>query len=373
MPAEDVEPFQPGDRVDHYTLVEQVGAGASGEVWQARDALRTVAIKFMNANLLRGETADKHRKRFYGEIKALERLLRVDGVPKLYGYSLYTRRPYLVMSYIDGTPWSQEIQSGAIMRLTLTQRLSLLDTVAETLTRIHQSGILHRDVKPSNIHGIDHPYLIDFSIATLKEHARYAEQGVGTAVYMPPPDGKAPDETADYFGFALVAYEVLFGQHALLNPSEMSDAFHRTRLLMQNKLENGTWHVPSQLGEAALPGSLRGADLEQLNVLFTLALRDRQLAPIELMHGLREAVITAENQPYLDYVPSAFNDAQGIPAEPEYTRHEVERARQHTQHDSDDDGTSSGRGWVQWSVVVLVMLWVIALALVFMTVLALRM
>ena len=360
-------PLQPGQQVDNFKLISQVGVGASGEVWRAEDRLRTVALKFMKADLLHTDTADKHRARFRNEIQALERLIGLPRIPTLYSYNLYHARPYLVMAYIDAPPWSVGIQSGHIMRLTVTQRLNLLQSVAQTIHDMHRQGILHRDIKPSNIHGASSPYLIDFSIATVVSRAHLAETDVGTALYMPPSDGSPPDERHDNFGFALVAYELLFGLHAILSPAEMDEPFTRARHLMQHKLAENAWNLPSELSEAALPGSLRGADLEQIDALFTQALCERALSASELTEGLRTAIINPDNALHLGYVPSNFT-AHTIPDEPHYTRHEVERARRHTYHPPPPSRPS--QRWGRWGAIVLVILWVVALALVLVTVLS---
>lgn len=355
----------PGVHVDHFELQRRIGGGASGEVWQAHDTQRHVAIKFMNTGLLLGDDAPRHMLRFQDEIRALEKMIDVPNVPTLYGYNLHHERPYLVMAYIPAPPWSSLIASGEVMALTLLERLRLLDVMAATITAVHERGVIHRDIKPANIHDTQHPYLVDFSVAVEKARAYDAEPNVGTGLYMPPPDDRPPDELTDNFAFALVAYEMLFGQHAVCKPETLDASFAEIRQLMQARLQGGDWHKPTTLSAAELPGSLRGADLAALDAVFGRALgrRARRYADLRRFMGeVRRAVTVADNQPYLTYVPELPDVTQAHTHD--YTRHQVRGAHQHTDHEE------SGR-WsrTRLAAVFFVVLWLVAAATVFVSVL----
>lgn len=363
----DFHPLAPDVVVDHFRLTARVGFGASGEVWRAHDSQRQVAIKFMNTALLTGEDAPRHLLRFQNEIRVLKKLIDLPNVPTLYGYNLHYERPYLVMEYIEAPAWSSLIASGEMMLLTLEQRLDLLETIAHAITDIHRHGIIHRDIKPANIHNTSHPYIIDFSVAIEKKYAYEAEPNVGTGLYMPPPDDRPPDEKTDNFAFALVAYEMLFGQHAIFKPETLNAAFPTIRQLMQTHLQNGDWHKPSCLTPAELPGSLRGADLAQLDAIFTRALSRRTSRYTNLQQfikDIRGAVLTPANQPYLEYVPDLPNISPP-PQGSDYTRHQVRRAHQNTQH---FPVVSAGlrTNWVRLSITFLVVLWLAAVITVFL-------
>src|SRR5215470_19400646 len=106
-------PLETGQHIANYILEGRLGSGASGEVWQANDGARTVAMKFMNEGLVNGQDADQHRRGLEAEVRALS-LLRHPHIPALYDHDLDFERPYLVMQYIGGQPYDRLIANGEI-------------------------------------------------------------------------------------------------------------------------------------------------------------------------------------------------------------------------------------------------------------------
>lgn len=324
----------PGTHIAHYSLEECLGSGASGEVWLANDGTQPVAVKFTNPNLLIGSQAEKHRKRLINEIRALEILVGSPNIPRLYGYDMHFERPYLVMQYVGASPLDQMISSGLMMQIKLMKRLSMLQTIAATINQMHQSGVIHRDIKPHNINGVDHPYLLDFSIATEKKYAHLAETHIGTAIYMAPIDGNAPDELADNYSFAVVAYEVLFGKHPIFTVDNIGKTITETCNLAREHIEKRTWHCPTQIPPDDLPVNLRGADLVFLDEIFQRGMGSRQQRYTDLnefVEDLKLGLTVKENEPYLDLVDE-IRQTTGIPREAGYTAQEVESAARKTQH-----------------------------------------
>ncbi|MEM6527807.1 MAG: serine/threonine-protein kinase [Chloroflexota bacterium] len=363
-----------GVYIDPYTLDKQVGVGSSGEVWLAFEGTRPVAVKFMNAHLLNTPDADKHYARFKNEIQALEILNGTPHIPALFGYNLNFERPYLVMEYIEGESWAAQIQSGEVMLLTVMQRLTLLDTIARAIGAVHSRGIIHRDIKPSNIHHTRHPFIIDFSVSIAVQRARNARRDVGTSIYMQPEDDAPTDELHDNFAFALVAYEMLFGRHAVLQPVEINEGFTETRQTMKTRLLSGNWRRPTTLTEGELPGSLHGADMDALDAIFTRALGSRANRYTDLtqfMADVRGAVDIPANVHYLNYVPPVTAELPAVDEEA-YTKHEVGRAKVSTNHTVKpyQPVRRRKRPWMTAGVVAVAVLWVIALVLVFVSVLA---
>ena len=360
----------PGVQMDGFTLDERVGYGSSGEVWRAHDAMRQMAIKFMNVDLITGDHADRHRARFYDEIKTLEALGGLPNVPTLYGYNVNAQRPYLVMAYINAPSWSSYIQSGEVMSVLLLTRLSLLEIVAETLMEIHRQGIIHRDIKPANLHGFRQPYLIDFSVAIDKQRAGSAAPNVGTSLYMPPADGLPPDERTDSFAFVLTAYEMLFGIHAVLRPSMMNQSFGQVREHLRQLISSGNWNKPSTLSPADMPVCLRGADHAMLDAIFAQGIGPRQGRYTDLLQfvaDLRSAVTVPDNVNNLQYTPDAVQPGVAI-ADRDYTLHEVRAFQAATNHP-----TPSRRRRGSWSrtviaILILVFFWLMGLAVVWVVV-----
>lgn len=350
--------LEPDQRIARYRLIKRLGSGALGEVWKATDGTQDVAMKFIN-------TEQKHYIRWLeNEIRALERLADNPHVPMLYGYDLHFERPYLVMQYISSPSYSRLLTTGEMMTILIETRLDLLNVVAEVIMRIHQKGIIHRDIKPSNINGIDKPYLLDFSIAVDKRHAQFADQNVGTGLYMPPPDHHPPDELYDSYSFALVAYEVIFGQHPIFTPENLGKTLLENRQLARTYIRERKWRLPSRLSPAELPGNLKGADLAAMDDIFQRALGERETRYRDLsrlVFELRSAIVVPKNWAYLRYQPEAVARAI-IPAEEDFTWHEFHRA----QHKTDMNvpwnpraAVSKPRRHYAWWVVLAMLLYVL--------------
>jgi serine/threonine protein kinase len=283
---------------DEYTLEQLLGVGASGEVWKASDGYKPVAIKFMNETLLQSEKADKHRARLEREIHALG-LLAHPNIPRLYDFDLDFERPFIVMEYISSPTFEFLLSNGDMLRVPVLQRLEIIAQMADALTAAHEAGIIHRDIKPGNMNGTDMPYLLDFSIALEEENLEHTNFNVGTTIYMTP-GGETPDRLADNYSFALVAYEVLFGQHPLFPPNDDTRNMGAySRIVAFNRLKAGDWSIPSRLDPSQLPADLRGADMRALDAIFKRALGDRNQRYVQLsefIDQLRFAVNTPATQ-----------------------------------------------------------------------------
>jgi eukaryotic-like serine/threonine-protein kinase len=326
-------------QIRQYTLDQRLGSGASGEVWRAQDGTRVVALKFMNEQLMNSDDADQHRDNLATEIHAL-RLIRHPNIPALYDHDLDFERPYLVMEYVEGQPYDRLISGGEIFTVEVEKRLEVLGEIASAIAAAHTAGIIHRDIKPAHISGIDTPYLLDFSVALERSAIQRARQNVGTALYMPPPH-EPPDELSDQYSFALTAYEILFGRHAIFSGDDTGTSVDALRQLAADRIAARTWRLPSALPRPELPGDLYGVDLGILDGIFERALGPRpgRYADFSrLVADLKRTILTPANQPYLDnplrlaYIPNFA--APPIPAEEAYTLNEVARSVRDTNHGS---------------------------------------
>lgn len=270
-----------GVKIKTYTLERQLGRGASGEVWKAYDAFKTVAMKFMNENLMTSANAAKHRVRMEREIDAMKKLQH-PNIPALYDYDLDFARPYIVMRYVGGDTYDKLIANGEMMRMPLERRFDLIREIAMALTAAHENGIIHRDIKPSNLTGIENPYLLDFSISLEQEEAEGTQQFVGTTLYMSP-DGTA-DRLADNYSFALISYEIIFGRHALWRPTDK--IFNQ--FIAYDRIMAGDWRWPSRIPPNELPADLRGANLNELDRVIARGIGSRDLRYGDLRDFVRD-------------------------------------------------------------------------------------
>lgn len=327
--------------IAHYQLERCLGVGACGEVWQAthtdQDSAgpRTVALKFIHVDLLTDSEAERHLERLRTEISVLYSMRNHPNIPTLYEYDLTCNRPYLVMEYIDKPALSLMINSGEILCVRMEQRINLLFTVADTIHAVHQAGFLHRDIKPANIHGINRPYLLDFSVAIPQKDAEHANRRAGTRLYMAATN-RAPDRTNDTYGLALVAYEVLFGQHPFFNRETLDYTLDEVWRYVDRCLKNDTWGVPSRMGAERLPRALTQANLPQLDAIFRRAFgphEGRFVHPTRLIQDLADAILIPANEQYLDYVPDvATSLSLQFAQEDDFTLDQVDNAAPRTDH-----------------------------------------
>ncbi|MEZ4237646.1 MAG: serine/threonine-protein kinase [Myxococcota bacterium] len=213
-------PHPPGRRFGRFVLLDEIGRGGMGVVYQAFDPERSrpVALKV----LLAGEhSAPEHVERFLREASIASRLDHDNVIPVLdSGWA--ERRAYFTMPLVEG-PSLDELcararDGGAPVPTAEAIRLTI--GVARALQAAHGAGLVHRDVKPSNVlltrDGV--PRLGDFGLATdLETSSQLTRSGqlLGTPAYMAPEllsaDGVASPAT-DQYGLGAVLYELLAGE-----------------------------------------------------------------------------------------------------------------------------------------------------------------
>src|SRR6516162_7380798 len=139
-------PIAPGTRLGPYEVVSALGAGGMGEVYRARDTRlgRDVAIKILPEEV----SGDAVRKqRFEREAKTISSLNH-PHMCVLYDVGHCDGIDYLVMECIEGEPLAKRLEKGA---LPLEQVLKYGAQIADALDKAHRSGVVHRDLKPTNI------------------------------------------------------------------------------------------------------------------------------------------------------------------------------------------------------------------------------
>ncbi len=202
-----------GTPFGRYRLIELLGRGGMGEVWRAydTDTDRVVAIKVLPAHLSDDEM---FQQRFRREAHAAARLNSPHVIP-IHHYGEIDGRLYVDMRLIEGRDLEAVLADGPIVP---ARAVRIIEGVAEALQAAHKVGLVHRDVKPSNIllDENDFAYLIDFGIARAAADTRLTRTGgmIGTFQYMAPErfGSRQEDARADIYALACVLYECLTGQ-----------------------------------------------------------------------------------------------------------------------------------------------------------------
>ncbi len=198
----------------HYQLQELIGRGGMGEVYRAFDTKtdRIVALKVLPHRLAEDEI---FQQRFRREAQAAAALNEPHVVP-IHGYGEIDGRLYLDMRLIEGRTLGA-ILSDSGKPLDPALAVSVVEQVAAALDAAHATGLIHRDVKPSNIliTGSDFAYLIDFGLARTAGEAGLTTAGstLGTLAYMAPErfSGGQADPRSDVYALTCVLYECLTG------------------------------------------------------------------------------------------------------------------------------------------------------------------
>ena len=212
---------------DRYKLLDELGSGAMGTVYKAEHKRigRLVAFKVLPPALRNdAESLD----RFDREAKALGRLDH-PNIAAVYDADIENGFPYLAMQFIEGQDLERHLQSRS--RLPVKEVLHLGRQMAEALRHVHEAGLVHRDVKPSNIivKPDGRPVLTDFGITFAATMPRITKGVVGTLEYMSPEqiDGADLDARADVYSLGAVLYECLTGRLPFEPAGESLTAQHQ--------------------------------------------------------------------------------------------------------------------------------------------------
>ena len=224
-PTVDQSPLteRPGSTIGRYRLMEQVGEGGMGVVFvaeQERPVRRKVALKIIKPGMDTKEVV----ARFEAERQALALMDHPNIAKVLDAGSTDSGRPYFVMELVRGIPITEYCDQA---KLTIRERLELFIQVCQAIQHAHQKGIIHRDVKPSNVlvtlhDGKPVPKVIDFGVAKatnqrLTERTIYTRfaQIIGTPMYMSPEQaelsGLDVDTRSDVYSLGVLLYELLTG------------------------------------------------------------------------------------------------------------------------------------------------------------------
>ncbi|MDG4785457.1 serine/threonine-protein kinase [Micromonospora sp. WMMD1102] len=198
-----------------YRLIRLLGAGGMGDVYfGVSPTADRVAVKVIKQHLLADSTI---RKRFAAEVESL-RVVWGSRVARLEAADPLGDPAWLAVEYVPGSTLSQYVEQREPLPLPLVAMIGAM--LADGLDRVHQAGLLHRDLKPHNIIlGRDGPVLIDFGLAVLTERGDYlTDPGaiVGTPHYMSPERIRGERDQAvgpDIYGLAATLVFALTGRN----------------------------------------------------------------------------------------------------------------------------------------------------------------
>ena len=238
-----------GKAISHYKILEKLGEGGMGVVYKAQDTKldRIVALKFLSKNLLCAEEA---KARFVQEAKAASALDH-PNIATIYEIDEAEGECFMAMAYIEGKSIKELIKEK---ELSIEEILEIGIQIAEGLTKAHQKGIVHRDIKSDNVMVTDEGEvkIMDFGLAKLKGVTKLTKTGttLGTLQYMSPEQaqGMEADHRSDIFSLGVVLYEMITGRLPFKGAHEAA---------VINSVVNDT-PEPLTRYKSDLPGELQG-------------------------------------------------------------------------------------------------------------------
>ncbi|MFG3515879.1 serine/threonine-protein kinase [Streptomyces bobili] len=250
-PAEASPPAVPVLVAGRYRPVRFLGRGGMGVVHEAEDTRldRRVAVKMLTA--VEGLAGDSEAwDRFRREARALARIDH-PGVVTLYDSGVHDGTPYLVMQVLDGTTLAGLVSVAG--RLPTAVVCTVAFGMAEALEAAHAAGVLHRDVKPTNV-GITRSgrvVLQDFGLARLAGEAAITRTGalVGTPQFMAPEAmrGVLPERAADWYGLGVCMYLMITGELPFGPTVDFGAIMERALGDGVPPLTGGRWDCPEDL------------------------------------------------------------------------------------------------------------------------------
>lgn len=278
--------MQPGEQIEQYILIEQIGQGGQAAVWSAEDNVlrRTVAIKTINLttpvqpNTMASSAPsgslpgiEEQAIRFRNEAKIIADLEHPYILP-IYSFGQRGDWLYIVMRYMPGGTLRKRVDDKG---LPLSDTIKIAASLADALDEAHHKQIIHRDIKSVNVllDAQSRPYLADFGLSVTAGDPNNSKSGSGTLAYMAPEQisGGEFDYRSDLYSFGLLLYEMLTGS------------------LPQTGA--GHWNLAQMMHNAPLPDapSLSGAVMAVLQRSTARNPDDRYTSAAEMVEALRTA------------------------------------------------------------------------------------
>lgn len=287
------------DRViaQRYKIQEPIGTGGSSQVYTAHDLTlgRQVAIKILDD---RASAQEDLRRLFTKEGRALAQLSH-PHVVAVYDVGEVDERPYIVMEHVEGISLKQRIERTGPLPLADAVRIGT--DIAKGLEFTHSRGIIHADLKPSNIllDLEDKPKICDFGIARTPQEDAETPQLFATALYVAPErvEGKRASVASDIYGLGLILYEMLVGKPPF--SSANAAVLLRDHVVRQP--------VPPSHLRPSLPKEVDSIVLKALAKDPSLRFKRAAdfAAALEKVHDMGATTQRFINEPIQDFVPKA--------------------------------------------------------------------
>ncbi len=202
-----------GKTISHYKILEKLGEGGMGIVYKAEDTKlkRTVALKFLSTQVV---GIEEEKKRFVHEAQAAA-ALNHPNICTVFEIDEAEGQIFIAMTYLEGESLRQKTEAAP---LKLNETLNIAMQVAQGLQEAHEQGIVHRDIKSSNvmITSKGEAIIMDFGLAKQEGRTVLTKQDMtlGTIAYMSPEQGQGivVDHRTDIWSFGVLLYEMVSAQ-----------------------------------------------------------------------------------------------------------------------------------------------------------------
>ena len=206
-----------GVTLGKYRLIEKLGQGGMAQVYRAHqaDLDRYVAIKILHPHLTGDE---EFAARFQREARAIA-ALEHPHIVRVYDFATDHGVAFLVMEFLDGANLKTRVRelNSRRERMDLREVAHIIGAIADALAHAHRHGVVHRDVKPSNVilARDDRPVLSDFGIARMVDAPTLTASGstLGTPAYLSPEQarGEPGDARSDIYALGVILYQLCTG------------------------------------------------------------------------------------------------------------------------------------------------------------------
>lgn len=226
--------LHPGQIIGGHEITGYIGSGGSAEVYRAKQANtgEPIAIKILLPGMIPPDELHEFEARFMREATLLTAFGHPNILP-VYDHGQADNYYYIAMKLLPSGSLEELISHEGMLPVMRTRKI--LAGVASALDYVHERGVIHRDMKPSNImlDVDDTPYIADFGIAKVQNSIGLTSPGVvlGSVVYMAPEKMSSSgfDHRIDIFALGLITFEMLMGRLPIKEKSSL--AYYRRYVL----------------------------------------------------------------------------------------------------------------------------------------------